>query len=107
MKESQFSFQYTWADLQPVRALALTVFGAQTIGRLFGLAFQRFPQWFLSMWFGAAVVTFPAFLAGLVVQSSLRPGSITENRIMVRRLGLIALFLFAFALAMPILGFGK
>jgi hypothetical protein len=107
MKESQFGFEYTWEDLQPVRALALIVFGVQIAGGLAGLAFPQFPRWFESMWFGAAIATFPAFLVGLVVQSKLSPGSISENRTMVRRLGLIALFLSAFAIAMPFFGFGK
>lgn len=107
MKESQFGFQYSWADLQPVRALAVIVFGAQIAGALAGLAFPQFPRWFESLWFGAAIATFPAFLVGLVVQSRLRPGSLTENRTMVRRFGLISLFLSAFALAMPLFGFGE
>ena len=107
MKESQFGFEYSWADLQPVRALAVIVFGAQIAGALVGLVFPQFPRWLESLWFGGAIATFPAFLVGLVVQSRLRPGSITENRIMVRRFGFIALFLSAFALAMPLFGFGK
>jgi hypothetical protein len=107
MKESQFGFQYSWADLQPVRALTVVVGGAQIAGALAGLAFPQFPDWFESLWFGAAIATFPAFLVGLAVQSRLSPGSLAENRVMVRRLGLIALFLSAFALAMPVLGFGK
>lgn len=107
MKESPFGFEYTWADLQPVRALALIVFGTQIVGGLAGFAFPRFPEWFESMWFGAAIATFPAFLVGLAVQSKLRPGSIAENRVMVRRFGLIALALSAFAVAMPLFGFEK
>jgi hypothetical protein len=107
MKESQFGFQYSWSDLQPVRALAVIVVGAQIAGALAGLAFPHFPRWFESLWFGAAIATFPAFLVGMAVQSRLRPGSLTENRTMVRRLGLISLFLSAFALAMPLFGFGQ
>ncbi len=107
MKESQFGFEYSWADFQPVRALALIVFGAQIVGGLVGFVYPQFPEWFESMWFGAAICTFPAFVVGLAVQARLKPGSIAENRIMVRRMGLIALALSAFALAMPILGLGK
>ena len=107
MKESQFGFKYSWADLQPVRALTLAVLGAQFVGCLMGLAYPKFPKWFESMWFGAAICTFPVFLVGMVVQVRLRPGSIGENQVMVRRLGLISLGLSAFAVAMPVLGFGK
>lgn len=76
------------------------------IGAVVGLVFPKFPHWFESLWFGAAIATFPAFLFGLAVQAYLRPGSIRENRVMVQRFALIALLLSAFALAMPILGFG-
>jgi hypothetical protein len=107
MKETQFGFEYSWADLQPVRALSVVVFGAQIVGAIAGIGFPQFPRWFESLWFGAAISTFPAFLLGLAVQSKLRPGSIGENKVMVRRLGLIALALSSFALAMPVLGVGK
>lgn len=107
MKESAFGFEYSWADLQPVRALAITVVAAQVAGAAVGVLLPQFPHWFESLWFGAAIATFPAFLVGAVVQARLRPGSIGQNRVMVRRLGLIALLLSAFALAMPIFGFGN
>ena len=107
MKESQFGFEYSWADLQPIRALAVIVLLAQVAGAALGYLFPHFPRWFESLWFGAAIATFPAFLVGLIVQARLRPGSVRENRVMVRRLGLIALALSVFAIAMPILGFGN
>lgn len=107
MKESRFGFEYTWADLQPIRALSVVVIGAQIVGGILGVVFPQFPKFFESLWFGAAIATFPAFLIGLAVQHRLRPGSLGENRVMVRRLGLIALALSAFALAMPVMGFGK
>ena len=107
MKESQFGFEYSWADLKPVRALAVTVYAAQVFGAVAGFMFPRFPHWFESLWFGGAICTFPAFLVGLAIQSKLRPGSLGENRVMVRRLGLIALALSAFAVAMPYLGWGS
>jgi hypothetical protein len=105
MKESPFGFEYSWSDLQPVRSLAITVFGAQLIGAAIGLLVASHSSWFLKLWFGAAVVTFPAFLLGLVIQSRIKPGSIGENRVMVRRLGLIALLLSVVAVFMPQLGF--
>ena len=107
MKESQFGFEYTWSDLKPVRWLAVIVVAAQVVGLAVGLAFPRFPNWFQSMWFGGALATFPAFLMGLFVQARQQPGSISANAVMVRRLGLIAALLSVFALAMPVLGFGR
>jgi hypothetical protein len=59
------------------------------------------------MWFGGAIATFPAYLLGLFVQARHRPGSLAANRVMVRRLGLIAALLSLVALAMPLLGFGR
>jgi hypothetical protein len=107
MKESPFGFEYTWADLQPVKALAITVFFSQVAGAIIGLSLHRFPQWFESLWFGGAVATFPAFLVGLAIQSKVKPGSLTQNKVMVRRLGLIAALLTVFAFAMPLFGFGR
>lgn len=107
MKESQFGFEYAWADLKPIRSLAVTVFAAQIIGALLGLEFADHAHWFHRLWFGGAVATFPAFLIGLPIQAYLHPGSIHENRVMVRRLGLIALLLSLAAPFMPLLGFGQ
>jgi hypothetical protein len=105
VKESQLGFEYSWADLKPVRGLAVTVAIAQVSGALLGVVLASHGQWFLRLWFGGAIATFPAFLVGLVIQSRLRPGSIGENHVMVRRLGLIALLLSLVALFMPMLGF--
>ena len=105
MKESQFGFEYSWSDLQPVRALAVTVVVAQICGGLLGLFFAPQETAFVKLWFGAALATFPAFFAGLVIQAKLRPGSIGENMVMVRRLGLIAALLSLVAAFMPYLGF--
>ena len=106
MKESQFGFEYSWADLQPIRALFVTVLVAQIIGAAAGLFLSDSESWFLRLWFGGAVATFPAFVLGLVVQTRARPGSISENRVIVRRLGLIALLLSIAAPLMAKLGFG-
>jgi hypothetical protein len=108
MKESPFGFEYSWQDLQPVRVLAICVFVAQFFGAVLGLIFHRFPDWFENLWFGAVVATLPGYLVGLLAQSRSRPGSIKENSTMVRRLGLIAVFLTVIAIAGPSLGmFGK
>jgi hypothetical protein len=105
MKDSAWGFEYTWADLQPVRALAVTVIAGQVAGGLLGVLFPQFSRWFESLWFGAAFATLPAFVVGAVIQAYLRPGSLGENKVMVRRLGIVACLLAAFALAMPMLGF--
>lgn len=107
MKESRFGFEYTWSDLRPIRALSVTMLVAQILGAAVGMAVPRFPQWFESMWFGAAVCTLPAFAIGLVIQAHAKPGSLSQNKVMVRRVGLISAGLTAFALAMPLLGFGR
>ena len=107
MRESPFGFQYSWADLQPVRVLAVTVLLAQVGGLLVGFLIPRFPNWFESLWFAGALATFPGFLVGAALQGWLQPGSLSTNGVMVRRLGLIALLLSAFALAMPLFGFGN
>ena len=105
MQESRFSFYYTWADLQPVRALAIVVFGAQIGGAVIGVLFAHQPTLLRSIWFGAAIATFPAFLAGLAIQSRWRAGSLAQNRVMVWRLGLVALVLTVAAIFMPPAGF--
>lgn len=105
MKESKFGFEYSWSDLQPVRALAFTVFCLQIIGGVLGLLLTTHSELFLRIWFGAALATFPGFLIGLFVQWRLQPGSIRENLVMVRRMGLIALVLSLVAIFMPQLGF--
>jgi hypothetical protein len=91
VKESQLGFRYTWADLQPVRVLALTVAIAQGLGAFVGLWFPVRGDHFLGLWVGAAVAILPAFLLGAALQSKLHPGSLGENRVMVRRLGMLAL----------------
>jgi hypothetical protein len=93
MQESPFGFSYSWADLQPIRALVTTVVVAQVIGGLLGLFLLRHDSHFMQLWIGAAILTFPAFLVGLKIQTRIRPGSIAENWTMVKRCGLVALCL--------------
>ena len=93
MKESLFGFEYSWEDLQPVRPLFVTVLIAQVTGAALGLWIAMFPSWFENLWAGGALVTFPGFLLGLPIQMYLRPGRISENLVMVFRMGLVALVL--------------
>jgi len=94
MKESPFGFQYTWKDLAPVRALVNSVLVFQIIGGILGLLVLNHSDLFHKLWSGAAFATFPGFLIGMYIQNRNRPGSLGENKIMVRRMGLIALVLF-------------
>lgn len=106
MKETPFGFEYSWADLQPVRALSVVLVAGQVIGGIGGLIYPRFPNWMEALAFGVMLSTLPSFLVGLAVQAHDKPGSLGENRVMVRRIALIATLMTCFALAMPLLGFG-
>jgi len=107
MKAHGPGFEYSWSDLRPVRAIAVAVLLAQIVGGVLGYFFPQFPRAFPSIWFGAAVGTLPAFLVGLLVQARWRPGSISANSLMVRRLGIISAGLTLFAVVMPHLGWGS
>jgi hypothetical protein len=93
MRDSQFGFEYTWDDLKVIRPLVLTVLVGQLIGAGTGVLVAAYADLFANLWAGAATATFPCFLLGLVIQHQQNPGSLRENRTMVRRLGLIALLL--------------
>jgi hypothetical protein len=107
MRDDHLGFRYTWNDLAPIRGLIAFVVVFQVIGLGLGALLPRFPSTFDSAWFGGAIATFPAFVAGLLIQLSLNRSSITENKRMVWHLGLVAAALFTFALAMPLLGYGQ
>lgn len=107
MRENQFGFHYTWSDLAPIRGLIALVVAIQLIGLAVGAHFPRFPGLFVSAWYGGALVTFPAFVAGLLLQRWLNPRSISDNKRMVWHAGLVSAVLSVVALAMPILGFAE
>jgi len=102
MKESQLGFEYSWEDLRPIRALAIVSLAFQLVGAAIGLWTAKYPAWFANLWAGGALATFPGFVVGLLAQQVLRPGSLTENKVMVRRMGLIALALSASVFIMPL-----
>lgn len=104
MKESQFGFKYSWTDLKPIRALTVSVAVGQILGAVIGWATLNFSDWFLCVWVGGATATLPSFIVGAFIQSRMRPGSLTENSVMVRRFGLIALLFFIVALVMLLKG---
>jgi hypothetical protein len=99
MQESQLGFEYTWADLKPVRALSVVISVGQVLGAAAAILFHVLPRWFESLWFGAAAGSFAGFIVGVLLQHHLRPGSIRENAVMVRRIGLITAFLTVIAIA--------
>jgi len=107
MRDDHLGINYTWKDLHPIRGLVAFVVLFQVVGLAAGALFPRFQSTFDSAWFGGAIATFPAFVAGLLIQLKQNRPSITENKRMVWHFGLIAAALFVFALAMPILGFSE
>lgn len=97
MKASTRGFRYDWADLQPIRALALVVCAGQALGAVAGLLWAHAPPGLDVLWHGAALATLPAFLVGLAVQAGLRPGSLRENKALVCRFALVAVLLSGYA----------
>jgi hypothetical protein len=93
--------EYSWEDLRPIHPLWYTVLAAQAIGALANLLMQGATEWFDVIWQGAAVATFFGFIAGLVVQSFLRPGSLSENRPMVAFVGVLAFVFSLLGLFLP------
>ena len=107
MRDDHLGFRYTWADLAPIRGLVAFVIAFQLLGLCLGALWHRFPSTLDSAWFGGAIATLPAFVGGLLLQFRLNRTSITQNKRMVWHLGLVATALFAFALAMLLLGYGE
>jgi hypothetical protein len=102
MEENQFGFEYSWADLQPIRLLMLVVISFQVAGSVLGLWVAHYSEWFSNLWAGGAIATFPGFLVGFIAQRSKDPTTISSNKVMVRRLGLVALVLFLSVLIIPL-----
>ena len=96
--------EYSWEDLRPIHPLWYTVLAAQAIGALANLLLKGTSNWFDVIWQGAAVATLLGFLAGLAVQSLVRPGTIAENRSMVTFVGVLAVAFFLLGLFMPFNG---
>jgi hypothetical protein len=101
MKESPFGFEYNWADLQPIRLLMIVVVSFQVAGAMVGLWVAHYSEWFSNLWAGGATATFPGFLVGFIAQRAKDPTSISSNKVMVRRLCVLSLFLSLVAFLMP------
>lgn len=89
-------------EFQPVRTLSVLIAVAQCVGAGVSLLVGYFPSWFENLWFGGALVTFPGFLMGLAVQRHLEPTSLSENRALIRRMGLVSAVLSLSALVVPL-----
>jgi phosphotransferase system glucose/maltose/N-acetylglucosamine-specific IIC component len=98
MKESQFWFDYSWEDARPIRPLVVTMVISQIAGAVIGLILAPVSFWVTNLCIGAASATFIGYLIGLIVQYITNANNLRDHRIMVRRLGLISLFLCAIAL---------
>jgi hypothetical protein len=92
-RESQFGFRYTWEDMRPVRALSIAVLVLQVIGAAIGLWVANYPTSFANLWAGGALASLPGLLVGLIVQRFASPGSLSANKVMVRRMCLIAVLM--------------
>jgi hypothetical protein len=77
------------------------MFVMEALGAASGLKAGAFPHWSCDLSFGAALAVFPGFLVGLWVQLLLDPDRLREHRVMVRRIGLLALLFFVAALCLP------
>lgn len=99
MKEWPLGFEYSWADLKPIRTCVTLVLLFQMAGAVACLFTRPMPDWFLNAWYGGALATLPGFLVGLVIQRREQPGSLSANALMVWRLAFIAFVLSASAFA--------
>lgn len=96
---SPFGFHYRWQDIQPIRPLVLTVAAAQLGGAVLGyLALAGALTAFDRVWIGGAAATLPGYLIGCAVQYLAAPRPWTEHRLMIQRLGMLAILFSALAL---------
>lgn len=83
--------------MAPIRALVNSILALQIIGGILGVLILNQSDLLSKLWIGAAFGSFPGYLIGLYIQYRISHGSLSENIIMVRRIGLIALLLFIIA----------
>jgi hypothetical protein len=102
MKDTKFGFEYALANLQPIRTLAVVALVFQIAGALFGLWRSHYTEWLSNLWAGGALASFPGFIVGLIAQKLKEPLSISQNKTMVRRMGLVDLVLSLSVLIMPL-----
>lgn len=81
--------------LRPLGEIYVAMFVAQVTGAAAGLWLAHFPGWLDNVWTGAAVMTFPGFLAGWSLLQLRAPDRLQRQRGTVRRLGVSAAMLSA------------
>jgi hypothetical protein len=101
MTYSSPKLNYSWEELRPVHPLCIVIFVAQVVGAGASLLIGGLDDWYYQVWLGAALMTFPGFLAGLPVQHVAHPGSLAEHRPKIFLLGAISLFFLVAALTIP------
>ena len=99
MRESHFGFEYGAADPRPVRVLWFSMLGTQVIGAAWWLTSHLAEPFWQSVGIGAFLSAFPGFLVGLVAQYRFAPSALQQTSGLVRRIGLVALFLTVLAIA--------
>ncbi len=97
----KIGFEYTRQDLEPVRPLYITLQITQVTGSVIGLYLDVYPDWYENICICGAIATFPGYIIGLGVQYGVKAERISENKVMVRRMGLISLLLSVAALVLP------
>ncbi len=87
--------------MRPLRPLYVALFVAQTIGAIAGLWVTRYPSWFENLWAGAALATFPGYLAGWAAQKKIAPAALLAHGGTARRIGFAAMLLTLAVFFMP------
>lgn len=105
MRESQFGFSYSFADLWQVPILSGLVIAGELVGAAIGYFSLPSPDAFMRVWLGGVLALIPAYPLGLLLQWKLQPERLAANAVMVRRLGLIAALLGSVGLGMWLTGF--
>lgn len=93
MRESQFGFQYDWADLKPIRPLMWAVVAAQLIGSVLGYRELVEGDAFDKIWTGGALASFPGYVVGCALQFLIRRQRFAEHGRMIWHTGLLAALL--------------
>jgi hypothetical protein len=70
MRESPFGFSYSWADLAPIRILAVSIFVGQVAGGAVQWVRSPYADWFLNIWTGGALGGFAGYLVGLLLPAN-------------------------------------
>ena len=78
-------------ELKRVRLLYVTILIVQAIGGMASLLFVAQDEWWTRLANGLLLASLPGFILGLPVQAHFHPGSCSQNRGFVIRIGCTAL----------------